>query len=107
MLPEVIAACEAFSTGKLEPALELMVEAVQWQIVGDHTVMGRAGVERECQEAVAQGVPDFENKKTRWGDEHIIVEGGNRDGTILYCDIYTISDGRILKITSYGLSAED
>lgn len=107
MDPKIIAACEAFSTGELEPALELMTSAVQWKIVGDHTIMGKSGVERECKEAVEQGAPNFKNEKTHWGKEHVIVEGGDSDGNIYYCDIYTINFEQITKITSYGLSSAE
>ncbi len=107
MLPEIITACEGFSSGKIDSALSLMNDAIQWKIIGDHSVMGKAGVARECKEAASHGLPNFKNTKTRWGKEHVIVEGGDKEADIYYCDIYTISFERITKITSYALTAID
>ena len=104
MSKKIQAACEAFSTGNAEKALPLIADSVEWHIVGDHSIVGKAGVEETCAEAAAQGNPNFENGRVITSKSHIIVEGQDFDTDVHYCDIYTIEDGLIQEITSYCLA---
>jgi ketosteroid isomerase-like protein len=101
----LIAACEAFSVGDSHLAMAHIDAAVQWEIVGDHRIIGRDGVEQACTEAAQAGTPDFTNHRVHAQTDTVIVEGSNCNGDLHYCDIYRIREGRIQTITSYCLSA--
>jgi len=104
MNAKLVAACEAYSRGDADKAFPLISEDVQWHIIGDHTIIGLAGLQEICTEAAAQGKPNFENTRTIQGKHHVIVEGCDLDNDVHYCDIYTAEDGLITEITSYSLA---
>ncbi|MDQ8208504.1 nuclear transport factor 2 family protein [Coraliomargarita sp. SDUM461003] len=106
MNAKIIAACEAFSKGKAEAALPLLAEDIQWHIVGDRSIDGSAAVKEMCEEAAAQGEPNFENGRVIKAKNHIIVEGADHDTGMHYCDIYTSENDEITEITSYSLAGE-
>lgn len=107
MNTQLIRACEAFSSGKPEAAIALLAEPVEWRIVGDRTIKGRAAVKTMCEDAAAQGAPNFKNGRVIQAKHHVIVEGGDRDSDLHYCDIFTVEDGAITEITSYSLTAAE
>ena len=104
MNAKIVAACEAYSRGDGDKAFALISEDVQWHIIGDHTIMGLAGLKEICAEATAQGKPNFENTRTIQAKHHVIIEGFDLENDVHYCDIYTVEDGLITEITSYSLA---
>lgn len=104
---ELIAACEAFSRGNGPKAYAHMADDIQWHIIGDHSILGLEGVKHECEEAIKDGLPKFENHRTIRGEQCIVVEGSDVDADIHYCDIYTILDGKISEIASYCMTAAE
>lgn len=107
MKPKIIAACEAFSLGQSAKALPQIADEAEWHIVGDHIIVGKAGIENTCEEAEAEGNPNFKNMRTIEGKFHVIVEGNDLDSDIHYCDIYTIEEDTIYEITSYCLARQE
>ncbi len=105
MNAKIIAACEAYSRGDSEKALPLIAEDVAWHIVGDRTIIGLEAVREMCEEAAAEGKPNFENTRTIEGKHHVVVEGSDLDRDVHYCDIYTSEHGKITEITSYCLAS--
>lgn len=103
----LIAACEAFSQGNGLKALKHMADDVQWHIIGDHSILGLEGVKHECEEAIKDGLPNFENHRTILGETSVVVEGSDVEADIHYCDIYTILDGKISEIASYCMTAAE
>ena len=101
----LITACEAFSTGNGNAAFKHVAEDVQWHIIGDHTILGIAGLKNACEEAAKGDKPNFENHRTILGDNTIVVEGSDVEADIHYCDIYTIRGDMISEITSYCMAA--
>jgi hypothetical protein len=104
MNAKITAACQAFSLGQSARALPLIADEVEWHIVGDHSIIGKAGVEDTCAEAEAEGNPNFKNLRTIESKSHVIVEGHDLEGDVHYCDIYTIEENLIYEITSYCLA---
>lgn len=107
MKAKIIAACEAFSLGQSAKALPLIADEAEWHIVGDHIIVGKAGIEQTCAEAAAEGNPNFKNIRTIEGKFHVVVEGNDLDSDIHYCDIYTIEEDTIHEITSYCLARHE
>ncbi len=107
MKPKIIAACEAFSLGQSANALLHIADEAEWHIVGDHTIVGKAGIEATCTEAEAEGNPNFKNIRTIEGRNHVVVEGNDLDSDIHYCDIYTIEEDTIYEISSYCLARQE
>lgn len=105
MKPKIIQACEAFSTGEGEKAFPVIAEDVVWHIVGDHSIEGLEEVKAVCEEAAAEGKPNFKNIRTIESKHHVVCEGANLDADVYYCDIYTVEDDQITEITSYCLRA--
>jgi len=102
---ELINACESFSEGRIEPALDFLANDVLWRVMGDRDCEGVAAVRDFCEEMTAGGCPDLTNLQTTVGERTIIVEGAEASaGGLLYCDSYTVSDGRIAEIRSYCVS---
>ena len=106
MNAKIIAACEAFSIGKPEAALPFLSKDIEWHIVGDRTIDGNAAVREMCEDAAAQGEPNFENGRVIKAKNHIIVEGADHDTGMHYCDIYTSENDQITEITSYSLAGD-
>lgn len=104
MNAKIIAACEAFSMGESAPALPFISHGIEWHIVGDRTIDGNAAVKEMCEDAAAQGKPNFQNGRVIKGKNHIIVEGADLDTDMHYCDIYTIEKEQIMEIASYCLT---
>jgi len=104
MNAKIIAACEAFSMGNAEAAQPYIAEAIEWHIVGDRTIDGNAAVKEMCDDAAAQGKPNFQNGRVIKAKNHVIVEGADLDTDMHYCDIYAIDGGEIVEITSYCLT---
>ena len=100
MNAKITAACEAFSLGQSVKALPLIADEVEWHIVGDHSIIGKAGVEDTCAEAEAEGNPNFKNLRTIESKSHVIIEGHDLESDVHYCDIYTIEESLIYEITS-------
>ena len=105
MNAKIISACEAFSLGQSAKALPLIADEVEWHIVGDHSIIGKAGVESTCAEAEAEGNPNFKNVRVIPAKSHVVVEGHDIDSDVHYCDIYTIEENLIYEITSYCLAS--
>lgn len=105
MNAKIIAACEAFSMGNAEPAEAFIAESIEWHIVGDRTIDGNAAVKEMCDDAAAQGKPNFQNGRVIKAKNHIVVEGADLDTDMHYCDIYAIDGGEIVEITSYCLTS--
>lgn len=106
MNAKITAACEAFSMGDAHPAQAFIAENIEWHIVGDRTIDGNAAVKEMCDDAAAQGKPNFQNGRVIKAKQHIIVEGADLDTDMHYCDIYAIDDNQIVEITSYCLAGE-
>ncbi|MGB0417048.1 MAG: nuclear transport factor 2 family protein [Coraliomargarita sp.] len=104
---ELINACEAFSTGNGPEAFGQMADDIQWHIIGDHSILGLEGVKHECNEALKEGLPNFENHRTILGEHCIVVEGSDVEADVHYCDIYSIVDGQISEIASYCMTAAE
>jgi hypothetical protein len=105
MNAKIVSACEAFSLGQSVKALPFIADDVEWHIVGDLSIIGKAGVENTCAEATAEGNPNFENIRVIEGKSHVIVEGHDLESDVHYCDIYTVEENLIQEITSYCLTA--
>jgi hypothetical protein len=105
MNAKIISACEAFSLGQSPKALPYIADEVEWHIVGDQSILGKAGVESTCAEAAAEGNPNFNNVRTITGKSHVVVEGHDIDSDVHYCDIYTVEEDLIQEITSYCLTS--
>lgn len=105
MNAKITAACEAFSLGKSAAALPLIADEVEWHIVGDHDIVGKIDLINTCDEAAAEGNPNFKNVRTITGKSHVIVEGHDIDSDVHYCDIYTVEEDLIYEITSYCLAS--
>lgn len=105
MNAKIIAACEAFSLGKSAKALSIVADEVEWHIVGDHSIIGKDGIENACTEAEALGNPNFKNLRVISSKSHVIVEGHDLESDVHYCDIYTVEENQIHEITSYCLTA--
>ena len=107
MTPELIAACEGFSLGKGNNAFDHLAEDAQWHIIGDHSILGREGIQYECEQAAKDGLPNFENHRTIRGENAVVVEGSDLEADIHYCDIYSITEGQISQIASYCMTAAE
>ena len=107
MNAKIVAACQAFSLGQSAKALDFIADEAEWHIVGDHIIVGKAGIENTCAEAEAEGNPNFKNIRTIEGKFHIVVEGNDLDSDVHYCDIYTIEENLIYEITSYCLARQE
>jgi len=90
--------------GKSESALRLMPDDIAWNIVGDRTIDGITDVKAMCEDAAAQGTPNFQNVRVIRAKSHVIVEGADLDSDMHYCDIYAIDQSEIVEITSYCLT---
>jgi len=104
MNTKIIAACEAFSEGDSTLALPYIAEGIEWHIVGDRTIDGNAAVKEMCEDAAAQGKPNFQNGRVIKAKNHIVIEGADLDSDMYYCDIYAIDKDQIVEITSYSLT---
>ena len=90
--------------GDSAAALDFIADGIEWHIVGDRTIDGKAAVKEMCEDAATQGKANFQNGHVIKGKNHIVVEGTDLDTDINQCDIYRIEKEQIMEITSYCLA---
>lgn len=103
--------CKAFSNGNFKFCYPFLAEDVEWNVVGDKLVKGKAAVVEFCNNTVAY----FSSVTTEFTMSNLI--GSNNsfaiDGTAQFinkenkitnvssCDVYRFKNGLLKNITSY------
>jgi ketosteroid isomerase-like protein len=102
---------EAFSNGEFQSVYNHLSEDVEWNIIGDKILKGKAAVIECCDQTAAY----FSSVTTKFAMNNSIIDG-NRiaiDGTAHFinkdkkstqvssCDIYRFENEKLLTITSY------
>jgi ketosteroid isomerase-like protein len=97
----VVKGCESFSEGKLEPCLPHLDANVTWEVVSQDVIVGVDAVREFCAEMMKNGCPSFQNQSVTVGADAVAIEGRELHGTVRYCDVYHIREGKIGAINSY------
>lgn len=101
-----------FSTGKFEPILNYLGDAIVWNTIGDHSFIGKKAVTEHCERTAAY----FKSVQTVFttndiliDDLKVVVTGTaefRKNDQLLHfisaCDIYEFdSNNKLIKIDSY------
>ena len=111
MQPTYKQICEAFSNGNFRFSYHILAEDIEWNIVGDKLLKGKAAVIEFCNNTAAY----FASVTTTFTISNIIADNTTVaiDGTALFvntesktthlssCDVYHFKDGLLKNITSY------
>lgn len=111
--PLVVTACENFSSGKIELAMQFLQENIVCTLIGLESINGNDVLQITGRDEVKnffdQGTSDLINKNTMQDEKHVIVEGegecADASGKIfrcMYCDVYTIENDKVSLLRSYG-----
>jgi len=101
----------AISRGDIDGFLAFCAEDIEWTVVGEQTLNGKAAVRRWMTEAYV-GAPDFTVT-------HLIAEGdfvtalgeitgrddSGRPTHNLYCDVWRFRDGRMVELKAFVIEA--
>lgn len=113
--PQQIA--EAFSGHRFAEAYEHLAEDVNWVLVGETVLRGRAAVVEACEASTAElddVTTTFERFVTIAGADAVAIDviGRYVDGSgsvtaVSSCDIYEFTDGSVTTITSYTVDVTE
>jgi SnoaL-like domain len=107
---------EAFSNGNFKFSYPFLAEVVEWNIVGDKLLKGKAEVVEYCNNIAAY----FASVTTTFTISNVIADGNTVaiDGTAIFinnenkithvssCDVYRFEDGLLKNITSYCITTD-
>ena len=112
--PEDLA--EAFSGHRFEEVVPYLSDTVEWDLVGDDTLVGREAVVELCR-ATAEELADVRTDFARFlvvasGDvvavdsvaEYTAVDGDR--SVVASCDLYEFEEGIIVRIRSYNIELD-
>jgi hypothetical protein len=102
---------EAFSMGKFEITYPYLAEDIQWNIVGDKTLIGKVIVVEFCNKTAKY----FSEVTTRFTTKNVIENGHkvaingtaqfinseNKSTFVSSSDVYLFEKGKLLEITSH------
>ncbi len=105
---------EQFSQGNFSAAYEHFDDEVQWQIVSDSTMKGKASVIEFCEKmSVEMATATLKNTNIIAAEDRVSIEGEcdftNDKGLaekVKYCDVYRFENGKIKEITSYCITVK-
>ena len=102
---------EAFSGHRFTQVYPQLSDDVQWTLVGDRTITGKAAVIATCEESaayLATVTTAYSRFKVVVGQDSAVVDSrasyADADGSVTVvasCDIYEFVDGSLSEITSY------
>jgi ketosteroid isomerase-like protein len=110
-MPTIVEIAEAFSGHRFEETVPHMLDDLEWTLVGERTIAGKAGVVAACEESagyLADVRTAFSAFKVVAGEDRVAIDSRaeyvERDGEsshVASCDIYDFVGGRLAAITSY------
>ena len=109
--PTLIEIAEAFSRHRFEETVPHMLDDLEWTLVGERRIVGKADVVAACRESagyLADVRTTFDAFKVVANEGSVVIDSRaeylDRDGEashVASCDIYDFVDGRLAGITSY------
>ncbi|EFS04016.1 hypothetical protein [Listeria seeligeri] len=108
---------ESFSIGRFEGIYPCLSDSIEWNIVGEDTIMGVESVISKCEETSAY----FKSVTTKFTIKNIIIENhqvvingvavfekNDEISCINACDIYSFNESGLLqKIESYCIAVKE
>jgi len=114
MRPSITEIAEAFSRHKFEETYPYMLDDVEWTLVGEKQLRGKATIVGACQESanyLATVRTTFGKFKVVTGEACVVVDSRaeytdshGESSDIASCDIYDFASGSLAAITSYTLA---
>jgi limonene-1,2-epoxide hydrolase len=109
--PTIMEIAEAFSRHRFEETIPHMLDDLEWTLVGERTIVGRADIVAECEESagyLADVRTTFNAFRVVANESSVVIDSRadyvDRDGEashVASCDIYDFVDERLAAITSY------
>ncbi len=103
---------ETFCNWRFAETYPYMADEIKWNIVGKEELAGRATVIARCEESakfLETISATLTNLKIIRAETCVVVEGAaqfqdqeNQTSSVASCDVFQVSDGRLVGITSYG-----
>ena len=110
-MPTTTGIAEAFSRHRFRETVPHMLDDLEWTLVGERTIVGKADVVAACEESagyLADVSTTFTAFKVVANQDSVVIDSRakyvDRDGEtshVASCDIYEFVDGRLAGITSY------
>ncbi len=105
---------EQFSQGNFSAVYDDFAETIQWQIVSNSTIKGKAAVIDFCNKmSIEMSTAKLTNTNVIAADDRVSIEGEcdftNDKGEpekVKYCDVYRFENGKIKEITSYFITVK-
>jgi len=104
---------DAFSSKRYAVTYPYMADGIKWNIIGREELVGREAVIARCAKAAqfheTVSTP-FTKLEIHRAETCVVVEGAaqfqdqqNQSSSVASCDVYQVSDERLVEITSYAI----
>ena len=106
----------AFSGHDFEAVYPYLADDIEWSLVGERDVIGKAAVIETCDQSasyLSEVTTEFQRFKVLVGDDWAVIDSlaeyTDRKGevsVVASCDIYDFDDGILFAITSYNVALD-